>query len=114
MEEVFIFSVGRISTKNKEFSPFLLVQRESCFVPVALAIHSRGRGLLLSYCGVKRVRGKRGRGAVGKTPIFRILKREGKISVAIVKKCNKEELLPIIQEKILEGSTIPYRWMESI
>ncbi|QQS59939.1 transposase [Candidatus Peregrinibacteria bacterium] len=67
-----------------------------------------------SYCGVKRVRGKRGRGAVGKTPIFRILKREGKISVAIVKKCNKEELLPIIQEKILEGSTIPYRWMESI
>ncbi|QQS59929.1 transposase [Candidatus Peregrinibacteria bacterium] len=59
-----------------------------------------------SYCGVKRVRGKRGRGAVGKTPIFGILKREEKISVAIIKKCNKEELLPIIQEKILEGSTI--------
>jgi len=59
-----------------------------------------------SYFGAKRVRGKRGRGAAGKTPVFGILKREGKVSVRIVKKCSREELLPIIQGKILEGSPI--------
>ena len=59
-----------------------------------------------SYFGARRVRGKRGRGAAGKTPVFGILKREGKVFVAIVKNCSKAELMPIIQGKILEGSTI--------
>lgn len=31
-----------------------------------------------SYFGAKRIRGKRGRGAGGKTPVFGILKRDGK------------------------------------
>jgi transposase len=59
-----------------------------------------------SYFGAKRVRGKRGRGAAGKTPVFGILKRDGKVFVNVVKNCTKEELLPIIEGKILEGSTI--------
>ena len=59
-----------------------------------------------SYFGAKRVRGKRGRGAAGKTPVFGVLKREGKVFVSIVPRCSKEELMPIIQGKILEGSTI--------
>jgi len=59
-----------------------------------------------SYFGAKRVRGKRGRGAAGKTPVFGLLKRNGKVFVTIVPKCSKEELMPIIQGKILEGSTI--------
>lgn len=59
-----------------------------------------------SYFGAKRVRGKRGRGAAGKTPVFALLKREGKVFVQIVEKCSKEELMPIIQGKILEGSTV--------
>lgn len=59
-----------------------------------------------SYFGAKRVRGKRGRGAAGKTPVFGILKRDGKVFVNIVKNCSKEELMPIIEGKILEGSTI--------
>ena len=59
-----------------------------------------------SYFGAKRVRGKRGRGAAGKTPVFGILKRDGKVYVNIVKKCSKAELMPIIQGKVLEGSTI--------
>ena len=59
-----------------------------------------------SYFGAKRVRGKRGRGAAGKTPVFGLLKRKGKVYVEIVKNCSKEQLLPIIQGKILEGSTI--------
>lgn len=59
-----------------------------------------------SYFGAKRVRGKRGRGAAGKTPVFGLLKRDGKVFVSVVKNCSKEELMPIIQGKILEGSTI--------
>ena len=59
-----------------------------------------------SYFGAKRVRGKRGRGAAGKTPVFGLLKRDGKVYVEIVKNCSKAELMPIIEGKILEGSTI--------
>ena len=59
-----------------------------------------------SYFGAKRVRGKRGRGAAGKTPIFGLLKRDGGVYVEIVKNCSREQLMPIIQGKILEGSTI--------
>ncbi|MDR3155687.1 MAG: IS1595 family transposase [Holosporaceae bacterium] len=59
-----------------------------------------------SYFGARRVRGKRGRGAAGKTPVFGLLKRDGKVFVNVVANCSREELMPIIQGKILEGSTI--------
>ena len=59
-----------------------------------------------SYFGARRIRGKRGRGAAGKTPVFGLLKREGKVFVSVVKNCSKEEIMPIIQGKILEGSTL--------
>lgn len=59
-----------------------------------------------SYFGAKRIRGKRGRGAAGKTPVFGVLKRNGHVYEEIVKNCFKESLRPIIQEKILEGSTV--------
>ena len=59
-----------------------------------------------SYFGARRVRGKRGRGAAGKTPVFGLLKRHGNVYVQIVKNCSRSQLLPIIQGKILEGSTI--------
>jgi len=59
-----------------------------------------------SYFGAKRIRGKRGRGAAGKTPVFGLLKREGKVYVTVVKNCKKASLMPIIEGKVLEGSTI--------
>lgn len=59
-----------------------------------------------SYFGAKRIRGKRGRGAAGKTPVFGVLKRNGKVYVEIVKNCSKSELMPIIQGKLLEGSIV--------
>ena len=40
-----------------------------------------------SYFGAKRVRGKRGRGANGKTPVFGMYKRNGKVYTQIVKNC---------------------------
>lgn len=59
-----------------------------------------------SYFGARRVRGKRGHGAAGKTPVFGLLKRNGKVFVTAVPNCSREELMPIIQGKILAGSTI--------
>jgi len=59
-----------------------------------------------SYFGARRVRGKRGRGAAGKTPVFGILKRDGNVYVEVVKNCSKQSLMPIIQGKVLEGSTM--------
>ena len=59
-----------------------------------------------SYFGPKRIRGKRGRGADGKTIVFGLLKREGKVYTQIVKNVSRAELMPIIKGKVLEGSTV--------
>ena len=40
-----------------------------------------------SYFGARRVKGKRGRGASGKTPVFGILQRGGKVYTEIVPDC---------------------------
>ena len=47
-----------------------------------------------SYFGAKRVRGKIGRGAAGKTPVFGLLKRGDKVFTKIVPNCSKEVLMP--------------------
>ena len=59
-----------------------------------------------SYFGAKRVRGKRGRGAYGKIPVFGMLKRNGKVYTQIVKHCSIAEILPIIERKANKESTI--------
>ena len=61
-----------------------------------------------SYFGARRIRGKRGRGAAGKTPVFGVLKRDDNVYVEVVKNCSKEELMPIIQGKILEYHSTVY------
>ena len=50
-----------------------------------------------SYFGSKRTRDKRGLGSAGKTPVFELLKRDGRVYVEIVKNCTREQLMPIIQ-----------------
>jgi len=59
-----------------------------------------------SYFGARRVRGKRGRGAIGKTVVFGLLKRNGKVYTQIVNKVDRKELMPIIKGKILEDTTV--------
>lgn len=59
-----------------------------------------------SYFGAKRIRGKRGRGAGGKIPVFGLLKREGQVFVSIVKNCSKKELWPIIKGHVRRGSIL--------
>jgi hypothetical protein len=45
-----------------------------------------------SYFGARRVRGKRGRGASGKTIVFGLLKRDGRVYTEIVPDCKKTTL----------------------
>jgi transposase len=52
-----------------------------------------------SFFGARRVRGKRGRGAAGKIPVFGMLKRGERVYTQIVKNCSVRELLPIIRGK---------------
>ena len=59
-----------------------------------------------SYFGARRVRGKRGRGAAGKTPVFGVLKRNEQVFLTVVKACSKEELMPIIKGQVLENATV--------
>jgi transposase len=59
-----------------------------------------------SYFGARRVRGKRGRGAQGKIPVFGLLKRNGIVYVEVIEYASKAQLMPIIKGKVLEGSTI--------
>ena len=43
-----------------------------------------------SYFGAKRIKGKRGRGAYSKTPVFGILQRSGMVYTEIVPDCAKQ------------------------
>ena len=59
-----------------------------------------------SYFGAKRVKGKRGRGTSGKTIVFGLLKRDGKVYTDIVPDVQKETLQAIIRGKISIESII--------
>ena len=59
-----------------------------------------------SYFGARRVRGRRGRGAGGKTPVIGLLKRGGKVFTEIVENCSRQELMPIIRGQVLSESTV--------
>ena len=53
-----------------------------------------------SYFGAKRIKGKRGRGAYSKTPVFGILQRSGMVYTEIVPDCAKRTLQAIIRGKV--------------
>ncbi len=59
-----------------------------------------------SYFGARRVKGKRGRGAYGKTPVFGILQRGGSVYTEIVPDCARKTLLAIIRGRIDPDSVI--------
>ena len=53
-----------------------------------------------SYFGARRVRGKRGRGASGKTIVFGIFKRNGCVYTEVVPDCKKATLQAIIRGRV--------------
>ena len=59
-----------------------------------------------SYFGARRVKGKRGRGAHGKTIVFGIYKRNGKVYAQIVPDVTRSSLLSVIQRKVASDSEI--------
>jgi transposase len=59
-----------------------------------------------SYFGAKRIKGKRGRGAGAKTPVFGILQRNGKVYTEIVPNCAKATLQAIIRGRVSPESII--------
>jgi transposase-like protein len=59
-----------------------------------------------SYFGPRRVRGKRGRGASGKTIVFGLLKREGKVYTEVVPDCKKATLQAIIRGRVAPETVI--------
>ncbi len=58
-----------------------------------------------SYSGGRR-KGKRGRGAAGKVPVFGILKRGGNVYTQVIPDTKGKTLLPIIQERIQPDSVV--------
>ena len=59
-----------------------------------------------SYFGARRIKGKRGRGAFGKTAVFGIFKRNGQGYAEIVPDCQKATLQAIIRGRVGTDSTI--------
>ena len=59
-----------------------------------------------SYFGARRVRGKKGRGAYGKTIVFGLKKRKGNVYTQVIKNCSKEEILPLINSKISKRARV--------
>lgn len=58
-----------------------------------------------SYFGGVR-KGKRGRGAAGKVPVFGLLKRGGKVFVLPINDASSDTLMPIIRKKIKPDSVV--------
>jgi transposase len=58
-----------------------------------------------SYFGGKR-KGKRGRGAAGKVPVFGILKRGGKVYTKVIPDARSDTLMNIMQHRIVPDSIV--------
>ena len=58
-----------------------------------------------SYFGGRR-KGKRGRGAAGKVPVFGILKRQGRVYTKIVPDVKSATLIPILEQKVIPDSIV--------
>lgn len=58
-----------------------------------------------SYFGGKR-RGKRGRGAAGKTAVFGIAQRQGKVEARTVPNVQRKTLMPIIEDNVSKTANV--------
>jgi transposase-like protein len=59
-----------------------------------------------SYFGRRRIRGKRGRGAGGKTIVFGLFKRNGYVYTEIVPNAQKATLLQVIRGRVAPSSVL--------
>ncbi len=59
-----------------------------------------------SYFGARRIKGRRGRGAFGKTIVFGVFKRNGKVFTEIVPNCRRATLQAVIRGRIDPSSVV--------
>lgn len=85
---------------------FLKIRRRIALYCEATSPYSGEVELDESYFGARRVRGKRGRGAGGKTIVFGVFKRNGHVFTEIVPDVKKRSLLPVIRGRVRLGSII--------
>jgi len=98
LSEININTINKILLMVRERIAFL-AEQESLFSSGEIEIDE-------SFFGARRVRGKRGRGAAGKTIVFGMKKRNGNVYTQIVRNCSSRELLPIIKEHATCNSII--------
>ena len=82
--------------------------REIIAYKLSLEIHEIWDGEIEvdeSYFGGKR-KGKRGRGAAGKVPVFGLLKRGGKVYTKVIDDASSKTLMPIIRDKVIPDSIV--------
>jgi transposase len=87
--------------------------RAATILRMAILAHAEDAEILLSgeieldesYFGGRR-KGKRGRGAAGKVPVFGILSRGSQVFVQVVPDCKAETLLQLTVKKVRRGSIV--------
>ena len=73
---------------------------------------SKGSGKLSGHVEIDETysggirKGKRGRGAEGKTPVFGMVEREGEVRAQVVKNVRRATLFPIVEQNVEKGSRL--------
>lgn len=108
-EDIAATQAARLSRVNRNTAQRIFTLLRARIVSLAIYENSPFAGEVEvdeSYFGARRVRGKRGRGAAGKTPVIGLRKRDGKVFLEIVKDCSRKELMPVIKGQVMEDSTV--------
>lgn len=102
--------VAKLTGLNrKTVDRYLRVLREQMALECAAVAPFSGDGEVEvdeSYFGPRRVRGRRGRGAYGKTIVFGVLKRGGKVYTEIVPNVSRKTLTEIISGRVDPGHAV--------
>lgn len=101
-------NIGRINrnTANRYFSLFNQVIIQAAVQERYQIGFENGIEVDESYFGAKRIRGKRGRGAGGKTIVLGLRKRSGSVYADVISDTRRETVMPIIRRVIQSGSDI--------
>jgi transposase len=106
-EDLTAASASLVGTSRNTVKSYFSEIRQRIF---QLSLQESNRNLarlnLMNPTLEQRIRGKRGRGAAGKTPVFGLLQCGGKVFIKVVENCSKESLIAsknnIAQGRILE------------
>ena len=55
---------------------------------------------------LNRIRGQRGRGSYGKTLVFELKQRQGKVYTQVIKNCSQKAIIPLINQRISKTALV--------